>query len=228
MPHGVTLEFNFVSREGSVRKAVKIDQAVVGGWTARDKAAMEHHIHELEAIGVPRPSTTPLFYRVSARRLTTGATIEALGDQSSGEVEYILVKTGGRLWVGAASDHTDRKVEVYSIPVAKQMCEKPVADTLWPYEEVAAHWDSLKIRSYIIEGGARILYQEGTLAALLPASELLQRHGELADGTLMFGGTVGAKGGVRASSRFEMELIDDKLGRQISHAYNVMVLPVVG
>jgi hypothetical protein len=37
----------------------------------RDPVAVEKHIKELELLGVKRPATTPIFYRVSNARLTT-------------------------------------------------------------------------------------------------------------------------------------------------------------
>jgi len=227
MSIAVSLDFEFA--EGSKRRteAVVIRQAVVAGWTGRDKAAMEHHIHELEAIGVKRPSKTPLFYRISAQRLTTGSAVEMLGADSSGEVEYVLLRSGGRLWVGAGSDHTDRKVESVSIPVSKQLCDKPVAPSLWPFESVADHWDTLILRSWIHENGKRVLYQEGTTAALLPPQKLLEEFGELTEGTLMFGGTLAARGGIRPSPRFEFELVDERNGLRIAHAYDVKTLPIV-
>ncbi len=123
-------------------REVTIDQAVVAGWTGRDPAAVEKHIKELEALGVKRPATTPIFYRVSAARLTTADTIEAVGESSGGEVEFVLLQHAGRLWVGTGSDHTDREVEKYGVTVSKQMCEKPIAATFWAYEEVAPHWDT--------------------------------------------------------------------------------------
>ena len=49
---------------------------VVAGWTGRNVAALEAHIKELEAIGVKRPKTVPIFYRVSRSLLTTDDTIE--------------------------------------------------------------------------------------------------------------------------------------------------------
>src|SRR5438132_3500360 len=61
---------------------IAIDQAVVAGWTGRDAAAVEKHIKELEALGVKRPATTPIFYRVAAARLTTDDSIEAVGQAS--------------------------------------------------------------------------------------------------------------------------------------------------
>src|SRR5882724_10921479 len=63
---------------GTRRGEIAIGQAVVAGWTGRDAAAVEKHIKELEALGVKRPATTPIFYRVSAARLTTDETIEAV------------------------------------------------------------------------------------------------------------------------------------------------------
>jgi Protein of unknown function (DUF2848) len=48
------------------------------------------------------------------------------------------------------------------------------------------------------------------------------------DGCAMFGGTFAAKGGIRPASRFEFELEDPVLKRSIRHAYDVIVLPVLG
>src|SRR5260370_29104184 len=107
-----------------------VTQAVIAGWTGRDAAAVEKHIKELEVLGVKRPATTPIFYRVGAARLTTETSIEVLGETSSGEVEFVLLKAEGALWVGTGSDHTDREVEAYGVSVSKQMCEKHIAPLL--------------------------------------------------------------------------------------------------
>jgi hypothetical protein len=50
----------------------------------------------------------------------------------------------------------------------------------------------------------------------------------MTDGTLMFCGTLAARGGVRATPNFEFELEDPVLGRKISHGYRVISLPVLG
>src|SRR5438128_350832 len=203
---------------------IAIDQAVVAGWTGRDAAAVEKHIKELEALGVKRPATTPIFYRVSAARLTTGDAIEAVGLASGGEVEFVLLQHAGRLWVGTGSDHTDREVEKYGVTVSKQMCDKPMAPTFWPFDEVAPHWDRLTLRAHVMEGGRRVLYQEGPVTAMLDPRTLITGYaadGRLADGTLMFCGTLAARGGVRATNEFAFELEDPVRGRKISHAYRV-------
>jgi hypothetical protein len=215
----------------SRRTEVAIDDAIIAGWTSRDPAAVEKHIRELEALGVKRPASTPIFYRVAAARLTTGAEIEAVGANSGGEVEFVLLQHDGRLWVGVGSDHTDREVEAYGVTVSKQMCDKPLAPVLWAFDEVAPHWDRLQLRSHVVENGARTLYQEGSVAAMLAPLDLIGRcagGARLPENTIMYCGTLAAKGGVRPTPRFEYEIEDPVLGRSIAHAYSVRILPIMG
>ncbi len=65
---------------GPIRRNVQVDHLVIAGWTGRDKAALEKHIAELEALGVKRPASTPIFYRAAAARLTIDTDIEVLGE----------------------------------------------------------------------------------------------------------------------------------------------------
>jgi len=219
------------TKGGATPLTLPIEQAVIAGWTGRDPAARDKHIAELEAIGIARPATTPIYYRVSARRLTTEDSIEVCGDDTSGEVEFVLIGWQGRIFVGLGSDHTDRKVESYSVTVSKQMCDKPIAEVLWELEDVIDHWDRMILRSYAVTAGERELYQEGTLDAILPVNELIKRcfqEGKLPDACAMFGGTFAAKGGIRPADRFEYEFEDPVLRRTIRHAYDVIALPVRG
>src|SRR5690242_2664569 len=210
---------------------VPIDMAVIAGWTGRDPVARDKHIAELEALGIARPASTPIYYRCSARRLTMEDSIEVCGTDSSGEVEFFLVGWQGRTFVGCGSDHTDRKVEAYSVTVSKQMCDKPIASELWELEDVIDHWDQLILRSWATIGGERVPYQEGTLDHMLPVKDLIARGFDgkgLPDGCAMFGGTFAAKGGIRPAERFDFELEDPVLKRKISHGYDVITLPVRG
>src|ERR1700677_3188210 len=127
---------------------VKINDLVVAGWTGRDSATVEHHIAELQAIGVARPRTIPCFYRVGANLLTTEETIDVTGTDGSGEVEFVLVSLPQGLFVAVGSDQTDRKVESYGVTVSKQMCPKPVSRELWPLSLVKDHWYTLVLRSW--------------------------------------------------------------------------------
>jgi Protein of unknown function (DUF2848) len=225
------LAFTIDTQGTATPLTLAIDQAVIAGWTGRDPVARDKHIAELEAIGIARPATTPIYYRVSARRITTADSIEVSGNDSSGEVEFVLIGWQGRIFVGLGSDHTDRKVEAYSVTVSKQMCDKVMAPVLWELEEVVGHWDQMILRSHAWIDGARVLYQEGKLDSMLSVADLIQGAfgGKgLPDGCAMFGGTFAAKGGIRPASRFEYELEDPVLKRSIRHAYDVISLPVLG
>lgn len=231
MPSSVQLTFDFVTLGSRETRSLSITDAVVGGWTGRDAAALEAHIEELAELGVPRPAEVPMFYRVAAARLTTAPEIQVVGGDTSGEVEYVVIAEGGALWVGVASEHTDRKVEAQGITIAKQLCDKPLASTLWPMAELADHWDELILRSWAVDGGERVLYQEGALAEMRHVDELIERYSGgagLADGTLMFGGTLAAIGGVRPAERFEFELEDPVLGRRTVHGYDMNILSING
>jgi hypothetical protein len=225
------LTFTVDAQDTTTPITLPIDRAVIAGWTGRDPVARDKHIAELEAIGIARPASTPIYYRVAATRLTMEDSIEVCGENSSGEVEFVLIGWQGRIFVGAGSDHTDRKVEAYSVTVSKQMCDKPIAPVLWEFEDVAGHWDRMILRSFAWIGGKRVLYQEGTLDGMLPVEELIARGFDgkgLPDGCAMFGGTFAAKGGIRPASRFEFELEDPVLKRTIRHGYDVIELPVLG
>ena len=40
-----------------------LQSLVMAGWTGRNAAELEAHIRELEALGVPRPEATPIYFR---------------------------------------------------------------------------------------------------------------------------------------------------------------------
>lgn len=221
------LDFTIESAGGTRALRVRIDELVIAGWAGRDRAAIEHHIEELAAIGVPRPSAVPLYYRVAANQLTQQARVQVVGAQSSGEVEAFVFAHEGVRYVSVASDHTDRKLESHSVALSKQLCVKPVARVAWPFDEVAVHWDRLEIRSRIVENGAEVAYQDGTLASLRSAQDLIEGYGGLPDGTAMSCGTVGVIGGIRPSVTFQMTLHDPVRQRTIAHRYDAIVLPEV-
>ena len=154
-----TLEFT-IDPDNTTRQ-VQIDDLVIAGWTGRNVEALEKHIVELEELGVPRPSTVPCFYRVATEQFINGEEPQFLGETSSGEVEFVLIGTDEGMLIGVGSDHTDREVETYSVPVSKQMCVKPVSSNVWRYDDVADHFDDLLLRAWATENGEKKLYQDG-------------------------------------------------------------------
>jgi len=227
-----TLSLRCVSRSGEKWITFAPHALVIAGLTGRVTEAVQHHVEELRALGVRPPPTIPAYFRNGTNLLTTATEIEALGADSSGEVEFVLVSLADGLWVGLGSDHTDRRVETYAIDVSKQLCPKPLAPVLWRYDEIAPHWDSLILRSWIEEGTPPRLvpYQDGRAAAIRPPEELIAGFTggcPLPVGTVLFSGTFAAIGGIRPSTRFEMEFEDPMVGRVIRHGYRVRTLPLV-
>jgi len=209
-----------------------IQHLVIAGWTGRNVAALEAHIKELETLGVARPKSVPIFYRNAASLLTSSGSIEAVGDKSSGEVEFVLYSFANGLWLGIGSDHTDREAETINVTRSKQMCAKPVGPLLWSYADVKPHWEKLTLRSFVPgEGGRRRLYQEGSVATMRSPEELIRLYtggDTLAAGTAMFCGTLPAHGGVSYANVFEMELEDPVLDRRLTHRYGIVQLPDEG
>lgn len=214
----------FKSHEDSID--VYIEQLIIAGWTGRDSAAVNHHIDELAALGIAPPSQVPLYYRVTANLLTQENYVQVVGDTSSGEVEPLLIHSDGQLWLGLASDHTDRQLETYTVAASKQACVKPVAAELWTFNSVEAHLDDLILRCSIEEDGRWVSYQEGTLASILPLQTLIDAA-PLNEDTAMLCGTLGAIGGVRPARHYHMSLEDPVLSRSIHLEYRVDELPVV-
>jgi hypothetical protein len=208
-----------------------VKNLVIAGWTGRNTDALEAHIKELEALGVKRPKSVPIFYRVAASLLTTAETIEVVGDKSSGEIEFVLYGLDDGMWIGVGSDHTDRKAETIGVTLSKQMCAKPVGDTLWRYDEVKPHWDKLKLRSFVQADSQRRPYQEGPVTTMRSPEELIRLYtgsDTLPPGTAMFCGTLAVHGEIAYGGIFGMALEDPVLGRRLMHTYKTVQLPDEG
>jgi hypothetical protein len=206
-----------------------VDHLVLAGWAGRNLAAVEAHIRELETLGTPRPTRTPVFYRVAASLLTSNDSIEVVGTETSGEVEFVLVRRDDGLWIGLGSDHTDRALERTNVALAKQICAKVVAPTLWRLVDLLSHWDDIALRSWTFRDGRREPYQDGTVAAILPPLELLAKYADFAEpivvGGAMFSGTIATIHEIAPADEFEMELHDPLLNRRINHRYRIVTLP---
>lgn len=164
---------------------------VVAGYTGRDQEAVRHHIEELAAIGVPEPETIPAFYPLEVDLLTTGSQVEVAGSATSGEVEPVLIRANGTYYLTIGSDHTDREMETVGIQRSKAACPKPIASTVIELGDPPAlvDWDAIVVRSWV-DGD---LYQEGTLASMLPITQVLAEWDQISGSgdvaLVLFGGT---------------------------------------
>ncbi len=225
---GTVLEFTLA---GGETVTAPVGRVVIGGWTGRDQAHVARYVDGLvRDKGFRKPSSLPCFYEVAPALLTQAAGIDVLGNNTSGEVEVILVAVGDTIHVGLGSDHTDRLMAPASIAHAKQLCPKPVARQVWRLDEVADHWDDLLLTAEIPAAEGHVVYQQGRLAELLPLPRLLEALAEKrrdGAGCIFFCGTVPAIGGIRPASAFRMRLEDPISGRRITHEYAVNPVPVV-
>lgn len=196
---------------------------VVAGYTARDQAAVRAHIDELAAIGVAPPASVPMYYSLPSELVTTDPTITVGGSRTSGEVEPIVVWSGGRRYLGIGSDHTDREIEVDSVADSKAAAPKPVGGSVVPLDEVVDRWDDIEVTCQV-DGQP---YQAGSLAAMLTPQDLIdglaQHGGEPTGDAVMFCGTLPLiTGEFVHGTAWEMELrLPD--GRTLTLAYTVDV-----
>lgn len=222
------LQLTVETRGGSSPLAFEAERLTCCGWVGRDREALQAHIDELAHLGVPPPTRVPIYMTLSSYLLTTGDEVEVVSGTTSGEVEYVLLRRGGEMWVTVGSDQTDRQVETQSIVASKQMCGKYVASRCWPFEELADHWDQLVLRCWITKDDCRTLYQDSPLGSILRPKELLENapDGSLdqARGLILFSGTIATLSGLSYGDRYELELDDPILRRAIRGGYRVTML----
>ena len=211
-------------------RSLVMDGCVAAGYTGRDQASVHQHIEELKKLGVAPPYEIPAFYWISPHRLTQGAEIQVVGQQTSPEVEFFLAaENDGSLYITIASDHTDRELEAVSVSKSKQVCDKVLGDTFWSVADVVNHWNEIEISAKVYHQGAWIDYQAGTLGKILHYTDLLERikkddPNKNAPGLLS--GTIPIIGGEALyASACEITMRDPVLKRSIVKAYDIVVVP---
>ena len=223
------IELNVVTAQGIEPRTFHFARMVNAGYVGRNQEEVRRHIDELAAKGIPGPKKTPTLYPVIPKTLVNDDFIEVYGEQTSGEVEYVLFIVGGKeIYVGLGSDHTDRHLEEADIPRAKQICPNVVSRNVWPLSEVEAKWDELLIRSWVVKGGEKVAYQEGRLGLIMNPGQLMDfvksRIGSL-DSTVIFSGTLGTlTGGFVYGECFIAELEDAASKRRLELQYEVRPL----
>jgi len=213
---------------GCQEVSIHVPYVLCGGWSGRSQEKVKEHIDELVKLGVPAPTETPILFSITNDMMTTTHHIDVQGRQTSGEIEYVLVNTGGEWFVTVGSDQTDREAEQFSIEKSKQLCQKITGQILWPLEEVVDHWDSLRLTAWVTKDGKRELYQDEDLSALITCQVLLDLVARRLPGVLpevpIFSGTIPSKTGLVFADLFEMEFKDPVLGRSMYHRYTIRSL----
>ncbi|TCP21174.1 uncharacterized protein DUF2848 [Scopulibacillus darangshiensis] len=209
--------------------AVDIKKVFNAGYAGSDQESVKKHIDELAELGVPAPDITPTLYPVSNYLALQSDGIQVQHDETSAEVEYVLVWWGGGLYVTIGSDHTDRRLETFNVPMAKQASPNVIAGDVWRFEDVKDHWNDLELECWVEVDGKKELYQQGTFADLMAPEEWRNTFDEKKvdqDGHLFFSGTVKiVNSEVAFATNYEFLLKDPVLERTIKHRYTVEKLP---
>jgi 4-hydroxyphenylacetate 3-monooxygenase len=202
---------------------------IVAGYTARDQEAVARHVAELAEIGVAPPPTVPAFYDLPPALLTTETVVTVGGTNTSGEVEPVLIRAGGRWFLTVGSDHTDRDLERDDVAASKAACPKPIGGQVLALPEAPTTFDLDDVGAVSVVDG--VTYQSSTLTELLPPHEVLERmRAALTDDLLtseddfaLFGGTTPLlDGGFVPGTRWELALrLPD--GLELAHTYEVKV-----
>ena len=224
------LDLMLESKQGRRQLAFNYSRMINAGYVGKNQEEVRRHIEELAAKGIPGPKSIPVLFPVVCHALTTGSMIEVYGNETSGEVEYVLcVVSEDEVYVGLGSDHTDRHLEETDIPRSKQICPNLMSRTVWPLGEVEEHWDDLLISASVVKNAEAILYQEGRLGLLLNPAELMAFVKTKISGPLqnliIFSGTMGTLTGEFVfGESFEAKLIDEKTNRRLEISYDVRPL----
>ena len=198
------------------------------GYVGRDQDEVRRHIDELAKKGIPGPKETPTLYPVVPNTLVADSQIEVYGDETCGEVEYVLlIENESNIYVGVGSDHTDRHLEETDIPRAKQICPNVVSRRVWPLAEAAGHWDDLVIEASMVKEEEEILYQKGALSLIMEPESLMKFVASKVkfplEHVVIYSGTLGSlTGGFVFGDRFTAKLTDPKLGRSLGLSYEIL------
>lgn len=222
-------EFQLQTKDGFQPVTIQIDEVYNVGYAGRDQEVVRKHVEELAEMGVDVPNHVPTIYPVSSTCISTDTVLEVIHGETSGEIEYALFVTGGKRYIAVGSDHSDRNLETYNVPMAKQMCPNLVTEVIWDLDEIGDHFDELIMRSYVTDKGVRSLYQEGSVAEILGPNEqiaLVEEHlGRKCENAVIYSGTLPTKDGMICGEKFEYEMVDPVLDRKIGSYYDLKMLP---
>jgi predicted amidohydrolase len=209
-------------RPGERPLTMEVDRVAVAGYTGRDTEAVEKYVKKLAEEGIKPPESIPMVFAVGADRVVSHDVIDVTGEETCGEVEFVLLVTEEGVHVTVGSDHTDRALEQDSISLSKQVVPKVVANEAWRMEEIAGHWDQLILTARVGTDGRA--YQETGVDFFLKPADILE-FVEAEPGTVVFCGTVSSlQGGFDFDSVFNGRLHDPVLDRSIEFTYRAQPL----
>jgi hypothetical protein len=199
------------------------------GYAGVNQEKVQEHIDELAKLGVETPAKIPTLYPVANQLATYSDSFQVQHNETSGEIEYVIIWSDNEMYVTVGSDHTDRKLEAFSVPMSKQACPNILAREVWKFEEVKDHWNQIELTCWIRSNGKEELYQKGTCGDLMSPKDLIENFKKMKidqDGHVFYSGTIGTVGSSLAyGNEYVIEMNDPILNRVITHQYRLEFLP---
>ena len=219
------IEIDIEHRDGKIEtRSVALDRLYNFGSATRNAEDAVAHQEEVAkaGIGIAFDIPAPRVYPIAPHDVVTDDEIFVHNDETSGEVEIVLLQMGGQLYAGVGSDHTDRALERTSIVWSKQAYPNVLARTFWPLDDVRDHWDDLVLRSWV-DGRA---YQDVGVSIFMEPDEMLARLKDripsLPDTYMLYSGTyVSVDKSLGFGKTWAFEVEDPTLGRTIRHEYKL-------
>ena len=128
--------FKIITREETKVIEAHIENIYICGYTSSDQKSLQDHINELQRIGVAPPEKTPMLFKKANLSAVINNDIRVISDDTSGEVEFFLFLQNENIFLGVASDHTDRGIEKIDVEKSKQICPVILSDLVWDYKKI--------------------------------------------------------------------------------------------
>ena len=198
------------------------------GYAGRNQKAIQEHVDELVALGLPAPTTVPALFLLPPQQSTTAKELVVAGSDTYGEVEYALMLSDVGWLVTVASDHSDFAVERLSTARSKAVCPDVLSHECWRLDDLLPQWDQLDLKCIRTDDQGEKEVQHGSLSELLPPADLLvileRRLGRKPSvGSVILSGTLSGEPLPGATS-WLVSMSDPSTGRVLEHRYNVRAL----
>lgn len=203
------------------------ERLIAMGFTPRDEKVLKDLFIALKKLGGSIPDKTPMTYPLSPCLLTNEDEIVVVGNQTNGEVEYVIISWDGELYIGVGSDHADKQIETIDIQKSKQLCAKHIGREIWKWQDVKDHWDQIILESYYQVNGKEELYQRNIAKVMLRPETIIETveeyYGEKIThwNGVIFSGSVPTINGFRYGEHFKYALIDPVRNRKIGSEYSI-------
>jgi len=217
-------------RDGSTEPLTLPITNIANCGLAVEEERAQAHLNEMEEEGIVVTQDPPIVFQIPSRAVTTADRLEVNDPKTSGEVEYVLFPTEDEVYVGVASDHTDRAMETVEedIPKSKTVCPNVVSETVWPLSEVRAHWGQFQLKSWTGSDDESVLYQDTQVDVFYTPEKLIEtveQHSTVpTEGMAIFSGTIEAIGDLEYGDFFVAKMHDPVLDRSLSLDYEVEIV----